>query len=150
MLNYLLSYMDDNLDSERRNLLKRMDKKGDTVLHLATRRNRLDLVTQLLEFEPGLSYSLNAHKETAVCVAVKLGFRPVVEELVDRSPESIEIASENGKNILHLAVELSQVKILKFLVKKKVDLSQLINQPEEAKEDTPLHIAARWKNVHVS
>lgn len=94
LLNYFLTYDKKNCNSEtkkrdwenkKRDLLKEMDGQGNTVLHLAARRNHRDMVTRLLQFEPGLSYFQNHDKETAVCIAVKLGFRPVVEELVDRS-----------------------------------------------------------------
>ncbi|GLJ05936.1 hypothetical protein SUGI_0028600 [Cryptomeria japonica] len=135
--------------SEFIDIITKRDKKGDTALHVAVRKNRLDLVKQLVQLGASLSQCesrldlvklsvpldaylcdcVNNEGKTPLKLAVSLGFREAVEFLFSRT-----------SNALHYIVELNQVKHVQFIIDQKVDLSELINksyQPTDGGEQHP-------------
>eukprot|EP01018_Ginkgo_biloba_P008591 Gb_26480 [translate_table: standard] len=124
------------------------DKYGNTALHLAVCGDHFHIVKRLLKLDPGRwCYSLNKNEESPLHIAVKLGFLETAKLIIKYKPDCIEVRSKDGKNIVHLATETSQVNILKYLVK-NVDVSELINQ-QDGDGNTPLHIAANMKSSQI-
>ncbi|GLJ51103.1 hypothetical protein SUGI_1087830 [Cryptomeria japonica] len=101
------------------------DKRGDTALHLAVWKYRVDLVKVLLD----LSLP-NKKGESPLCIAVKFGFLDVVKELIDPDPETTTkrlLKPEAAQNLC------------------KRDKETVKSQPI-VEGDTSLHIAAKNKN----
>ncbi|GLJ51096.1 hypothetical protein SUGI_1087750 [Cryptomeria japonica] len=122
-----------------RQFINEMDNRGDTALHLAVWKYRLDLVTLLLDGKADCKADLsvkNNRGETPLCVAVKFGSLDVVKKLIDHEPEAVQKLCKDVK-ILHLAVNLNRANIVGFLIKKSVViknsgiLRELINQRAE-------------------
>ncbi|XP_057867247.2 ankyrin repeat-containing protein NPR4 [Cryptomeria japonica] len=113
-------------DADLINIIKEGDRNGETALHLAVRKTRVDLVKQLVELDANLCDCANKEGETPLKLAVSLVFKGAVEFLVTRT-----------SNALHYIVELNQVKLVEYLIKKGVKLSKLINQPYQPATNPP-------------
>ncbi|GLJ34658.1 hypothetical protein SUGI_0697060 [Cryptomeria japonica] len=128
-------------------LIQEKYEDGDTALHVATRRSYLHIMSQLIKFQPELCYWVNDNEETPLYMAVKLGHLEAVKMLVKERPDAVEIRNCCGMNVLHLAVQFSQMRIADYL-REVVGLSELVNQGLES-GDTPLHIAAKNKSIRM-
>ncbi|GLJ05932.1 hypothetical protein SUGI_0028480 [Cryptomeria japonica] len=162
-------------DSDLIKTLRKPDKKGDTALHLAVRKQNVDLVKQLVDLDASSCECANKEGETPLKLAVSLGFKEAAELLITHTP-----------NALHYVVKLNQVRLIQFFIEEKINMSKVINQhyqpspspltntqpsneaeqhPKEERSltkantqndqptvqlgDTPLHIAARNKFEHM-
>ncbi|GLJ34668.1 hypothetical protein SUGI_0697330 [Cryptomeria japonica] len=153
-------------------LIKMKYEHDDTALHVAARIHYVHIMRKLIQSEPRLCYWVNGNQETPIFVAAKLGHLEAVKELIKERPDAVEIPSRCGMNVLHIAAQVSQVRIIDYL-NQKVGLSDLVNKglekpPEEkslqggenpgpatkldhfsqiSEGDTPLHIAVRNKKL---
>ncbi|XP_057839489.1 protein VAPYRIN-like isoform X2 [Cryptomeria japonica] len=121
------------IHAELPELIKKADNQGNTALHLALRndreelvKDRVDLMKQMAELDVNLCDCANNEGETPLKLAVCLGFEEAVVFLITRT-----------SNALHYIVELNQVKLIGNLIKRKVDLSELINQPYQPATNSP-------------
>lgn len=106
------------------------DIRGDTALHLAVWKYRVDLVEVLLDDCKADLKVRNNKRETPLCIAVKFGFLDVVKKFIDRQRETVEQLCKEQK-ILHLAVKLNRFKIVQCLTEEDEIIKQLINQRAE-------------------
>ncbi|XP_059075685.1 ankyrin repeat-containing protein At5g02620 isoform X2 [Cryptomeria japonica] len=114
---------------DREELLNVKDQHGNTALHIAVGRNYVHIIRQLIEFQPDLCYCTNDDRETPICIAAKLGHLEALKELIESKPDAVKEPNNCGMNVLHLAAQVSQVRIVDYLNKaEKVDLSELVNQ----------------------
>ncbi|XP_059068766.1 ankyrin repeat-containing protein NPR4-like [Cryptomeria japonica] len=121
------------------------DKRGDTALHLAVWKYRVDLVKVLLD----LSLP-NKKGESPLCIAVKFGFLDVVKELIDPDPET------TTKRLLKPEAAQNLCKDKNVKLSKSLSTNASDNEGKRDKEtvksqpivegDTSLHIAAKNKN----
>ncbi|GLJ34655.1 hypothetical protein SUGI_0697030 [Cryptomeria japonica] len=116
--------------SNAKDLIQEKYKQGDTILHIAVERNDVDIIRRLIRIEPQLCYSVNDKEETPLCVAVKLGHREAVQELIEGRPDAVEISARRGMNVLHFAAQVSQVRIVDYL-NEKLGLLYLVNKGVE-------------------
>ncbi|XP_057839486.2 uncharacterized protein LOC131049449 [Cryptomeria japonica] len=151
------------LEAKVRDIIRNTDNKGGTPLDLAARKYRVDLVKHLVDLDTNMCDCEDKKGETPLKMAIRMGFKEAVKLLINLT-----------SNALHLVVELNQVKLVEFLIKENVHLSNHINQPYQhphgkglanknkaenednqnaqpivRQGDTPLHIAARNKYEHV-
>ncbi|GLJ51105.1 hypothetical protein SUGI_1087850 [Cryptomeria japonica] len=126
----------------QQNITDKRDKQGDTALHLAVWKYRVDLVKVLLDNCKADLNLTNNKGETPLCIAVKFGFPDVVKKMIDRELETVKMLCKEKKILLH-AVKLNRVKIVEFLIKKSAVvkksgiLRELINQRVEDCDTKP-------------
>ncbi|GLJ34665.1 hypothetical protein SUGI_0697270 [Cryptomeria japonica] len=125
---------------EARELIQVKYTDGDTALHVATGRSYVHIIRQLVEFQPQLCYWVNDNQETPLCMAAKLGYLEAVKELIKWRPDAVETPNIYGMNVLHLAAQVSQVRIVDYL-NRKVCLSDIVNQGVEKCPYINNHIA---------
>ncbi|KAF8412556.1 hypothetical protein HHK36_000524 [Tetracentron sinense] len=80
--------------------------------------------------------------EDPLLKATKLGITEVVVNILEEFPEAIELLDENGKNILHLAVENRHTGVFEFLKSKKFPISRMVSDVDK-EGNTALHLAAK-------
>ncbi|XP_059067937.1 ankyrin repeat-containing protein At5g02620-like [Cryptomeria japonica] len=110
-----------------KDLIHEKYKDGDTALHIAVGRNDVHIIKRLLEIEPQLCYYVNNNKESPLCIAAKLGHLEALKVLIKTRPDAIEIPNSCGMNVLHLAAQVRQVRIVDYL-RETVALSELVNR----------------------
>ncbi|GLJ34649.1 hypothetical protein SUGI_0696920 [Cryptomeria japonica] len=171
LVHHILELDKSGKSNYARQLIQERDEYGNTALHIAVGSNYKDIIKKLIDFEPKLCYWVNDSQETPLCVAAKLGHLEAVKKLIKKRPDAVEIRNSCGMNVLHLAAQVNQARIVDWL-NERVGLSYLVNQgldnpPEEksggnadpsekndpfseiSRGDTPLHIAARKRSLNM-
>lgn len=88
--------------------------KGDTALHVVTRKRQLDWVGFLLN--NGASPSIpDANGDTALHVAARIGFEQAAEYMIKLGAR-VDAANRGGETPLSLAVQASQPRIVELLL----------------------------------
>ncbi|XP_058085424.1 ankyrin repeat-containing protein ITN1-like [Magnolia sinica] len=80
-------------------------------------------------------------KETPILVAAKNGVKEMVEKIIEKFPVAIQDISEDGKNIVLLAVENRQPHVYKFLLD-KYTWNESLFQHLDHEGNSALHLAA--------
>ncbi|CAK9188038.1 unnamed protein product [Ilex paraguariensis] len=96
-----------------------------------------------LFFGLGELYGISLH------VAARRGRVGVMKEILDASPEEVELVNQRGENCLHIAVLYNQERAVRFLVDwlaKNRDYDHLIDG-KDSDGKTPLHLAVSRKQI---
>ncbi|GLJ59596.1 hypothetical protein SUGI_1515420 [Cryptomeria japonica] len=105
-------------------LLNVKDQHGNAPLDIAVRINYVHIIRQLTEEKVweklcGIwkkhCVCTNEDGETPICMGAKLGHREAVKELIEIRPDAVEIPNSCGMNVLHLAAQVSQMRIVDYL-----------------------------------
>ncbi|GLJ34674.1 hypothetical protein SUGI_0697420 [Cryptomeria japonica] len=77
----------------------------------------------------------------------KLGHLEAVQELIKGRPDAVEMRNSCGMNVLHLAAQVNQVRIVDCL-NERVGLSELVNQGlEKPPEEKPLQSGGNTEDI---
>ena len=88
--------------------------KGDTALHIVTRKRQLDWVGYLLN--NGANPSIpDAKGDTALHIAARIGFEQAAEYMIDRGAR-VDATNRGGETPLALAVQAKQPRIVEMLL----------------------------------
>ncbi|KAF2309502.1 hypothetical protein GH714_003378 [Hevea brasiliensis] len=106
-----------------RDLLRKVNKKKETALHVAARNGRsLGVVKAILSKEdPHFTYSANDSGETPLCLAVDNTCTNIVAELLNNpNSQSLEYGGPDDDTVLHMAVERWDTEVVRMLLEKQV------------------------------
>ncbi|KAI3959416.1 hypothetical protein MKW98_019006 [Papaver atlanticum] len=109
---------------KRRELAMKKDSYGFTPLHLASARQCLSMVKQLLEYaefvDPDINVCMLQDNEgrTPLHLAATKDRINIMKELIDKKPEAIHFKNGRNETILHLCVKHDSLNALKLLVEK--------------------------------
>ncbi|KAM7485246.1 hypothetical protein LguiA_001255 [Lonicera macranthoides] len=123
-------------------LSKEADLCGWTTLHYAAHLGNLQIVRKLLDWDRSLAY-ITADKDdnkTALHIATSRGHIDIMEDIMFRCPDCWEMFNSKGQNIIHIAVENEQNKVIQFILIQPY-LDSLVNQKDN-NGNTPLHLLA--------
>ncbi|KAJ1692480.1 hypothetical protein LUZ63_009178 [Rhynchospora breviuscula] len=122
----LLEPANNTSDVERGKPLKEMllkvDKRGDNALHHAIRHGFEHIAVQLLTLEPKLSEKTNKVAESPMHMAARKGHFRVVEALLQIKNSAN--SGPRGFSALHGAVEMGHADITELLLKKRPNLAR--------------------------
>ncbi|KAF2309468.1 hypothetical protein GH714_002837 [Hevea brasiliensis] len=125
-----------------REMLRKVNKKGETALHVAARNGRsLGIVKAILSKEdPQFTYSANNDGETPLYLAFDNTWTNIVAELLNNpNSQSLDYRSrERGDTVLHTAVKRWDTEIVCMLLEKQSSLAKI----GDVIGMTPLHYAA--------
>ncbi|KAJ6803563.1 ankyrin repeat-containing protein ITN1-like [Iris pallida] len=125
--------------------LRRKNRSGYDVLHVAAREGHLAIVQVLLNHDRTLSKTIGPSNATPLISAATRGHIDVVNELLARDSDLIELAKANGKNALHFAARQGHVEIVKALLNKDPQLARRTDK----KGQTALHMAVKGTSSDV-
>jgi uncharacterized protein len=113
--------------------------KGDTALHIATRKRELDWVGYLLKkgADPNIG---DAKGDTPLIVAARIGFEEAADYMI-RLGAKVDLANRRGETALIIAVQQRQPRTIELLLKAganpdKADHSAGYSARDYAKRDT--------------
>ncbi|KAH9316371.1 hypothetical protein KI387_024998, partial [Taxus chinensis] len=109
---------------QRRDLLQQVDDCGRTPLHMAAlipvatpptftfpwdkskyEKHIRQVGKMLLDEDESLCYRVDIYEQSPLHIAAKEGNAALVEEILNRPNDCVQMVDENGRNALHLAVE---------------------------------------------
>jgi len=118
------------------NMNKDIEKDGITPIYIASQNGFFDIVRLLVE--RGANFEKPTDGWYPIQMACNNGHINVVNYLLDKGANpSINNSEEGNYNILHIAVEKNDIKMVKFLLNKRRDLNV------KAKGMSILHMASR-------
>ncbi|KAF2309473.1 hypothetical protein GH714_003076 [Hevea brasiliensis] len=129
-----------------REMLRKVNKKKETALHVAARSGRsLGVVKAILSKEdPQFTYRVNNDKETPLYLAVDNTCTNIVAELLNNpNSQSLDYGGPNAETVLHKAVRRWDTvdflsKVVCMLLEKQSSLAKELDEHGR----TPLHYAA--------
>ncbi|KAF3336173.1 Ankyrin-3 [Carex littledalei] len=133
---------------------KETDETGRTPLHFVALIGDYDIAKLLLDKDPSLAYIPDSGRSFPIHTAVRMGHVKMIRLLLQWCPDPCQLLDENGKNILHIAVEAETTDILyRSLIypndrlttsySKKM-FTRMANTMDN-KGNTPLHLAAEYE-----
>ncbi|KAI7981785.1 Protein ACCELERATED CELL DEATH 6 [Camellia lanceoleosa] len=102
-------------------LIKERDEYGWIPLHYAARYGNKDGVKRILEDDKSVAYITTdeeGDEMTALHIAAAHGNVDVMEELLLYCPDCWEMVNGKGQNVVHIAVEMEQKAVTKYILKK--------------------------------
>ncbi|KAJ9141384.1 hypothetical protein P3X46_031926 [Hevea brasiliensis] len=127
-----------------REMLRKVNKKGETALHVAARNGRsLGVLKAILSKEdPQFAYPVNKDKKSPLYLAVDSTCTKIVAELLN-NPNSQSLDYDRrygdyGETVLHTAVRRWDTEIVRMLLEKQSSLAK----KEDKRGKIPLHYAA--------
>ncbi|KAI7993432.1 Protein ACCELERATED CELL DEATH 6 [Camellia lanceoleosa] len=141
-----------HLLKKKPDLIKKTDDYGWIPLHYAARYGNEIGVSEILKIDKSVAYITTDEKDdekTALHIAAAQGNVCVMEELLSQCPDCWEIVNSKGQNILHIALDMEQKKVIKCILE-KAWIIHLINQ-KDIEGNTPLHLfpTVFWDNMLV-
>ncbi|XP_021662270.2 protein ACCELERATED CELL DEATH 6 isoform X2 [Hevea brasiliensis] len=127
-----------------REMLRKVNEKGETALHVAARNGRsLGVLKAILSKEdPQFAYPVNNLGESPLYLAVDSTCTKIVAELLNNpNSQSLEYDRLYGRydeTVLHTAVRRWDTEIVRMLLEKQSSLAK----KEDGRGKTPLHYAA--------
>jgi ankyrin repeat protein len=115
---------------------------GKTALYLATEKNKINIVKDLLAQGADVNVQTNYDKTTALHIAIREGRIEIVKELIAKIT-NINVKDANNQTPLFIACGNGHTKIVEFLLEKNPDLTlnDAIISPS-IKNCNPLYIAS--------
>ena len=87
-------------------------------------------------------YSYIRSKETTLFLATMSGIPEIVEEILKKYPQAIEHYNDQGRNILHVAINYRQIEIFDMVVKMEMPARRLL-RATDAKGNSILHMVGK-------
>ncbi|KAL6843592.1 hypothetical protein ACP4OV_026654 [Aristida adscensionis] len=119
-----------------------LNHRNESPLHMAAREGLFQVVRRIVEqswvqprYVPAVSVS-----GTALHQAVLGGYTKIVEILIERYPELLELTDSNGNNALHYAAQKNHRRTVDLLLNKRTALAYKPNRERQS----PLHVAAHY------
>ncbi|TYK18441.1 ankyrin repeat-containing protein [Cucumis melo var. makuwa] len=131
----------------RKEMITKGDDLGMTPLHYAAFYGRTDVVESFVRCCSDAIHLTNKEGQTALHLAAYNGCVNVLQQLVLFRHDCYNMVDEKGRTALHAAVLGKQKEAVEFILKTP-RLERLINK-SDTDGDTPLHLAARFKFVHI-
>ncbi|KAL1804396.1 hypothetical protein ACET3Z_033043 [Daucus carota] len=130
---------------KERGLIKKADSYGWTAFHYAAHNDLYSIVKDLVAADKSVGYLTDLyHGKTALHVAAYQGNYIVMHKLVQYFPDSLQTVDWQGRNILHIAAEQDQKKVINFIMSLNYkELNKLMNR-RDREGNTPLHLVARF------
>ncbi|XP_046365631.2 ankyrin repeat domain-containing protein 17-like [Haliotis rufescens] len=113
------------------------DKRGDNLLHFASREGHEEVVKFVLSQDMVSINSRGWKKITPAMTAAEKGHKEVVELLVSKGAD-VSFSDKRGNNLLHLASQGGQVEVVKYVL----SLGRLSINSRGWKKMTPVMLAA--------
>ncbi|XP_071111355.1 serine/threonine-protein phosphatase 6 regulatory ankyrin repeat subunit C-like [Haliotis cracherodii] len=99
--------------------LSLLNKKGSNILHLVCQWGELEVVKYILLQNTVEINSRGYKKRTPMMWAAVKGHKEVVELLVNKGADA-SLVDKRGNNILHLACQMGQMEVVKYIVSKVI------------------------------
>ena len=125
--------------------LEQVTRRGNSVLHVAAKSGKLQIMKKVLDSQPSLLYMENCKGNTALHIAASLGHFDMTKRLISCAKDQ-EAAVKNlllrkrnlEKNTaLHEAIRNDHYDIVEFLIREDPELASLTNNASES----PLFLA---------
>ncbi|KAM7466006.1 hypothetical protein LguiB_013568 [Lonicera macranthoides] len=126
----------------KKTIVKETDSNGQTPLHYAAYFGFSSIASQLLCLEPSTAYIVaKDYSETALHIAAIRGHISVMKQILLACPDSCSMVDIYGRNMLHLAIENNQKKVVEHIIEECPVISSLINR-KDVEGNTPSHLMA--------
>ncbi|XP_039170258.1 ankyrin repeat-containing protein NPR4-like [Eucalyptus grandis] len=121
-------------------MINKADDNGRTALHFAAKAGEKDIATRLLLTDPSSAYTKErTHGRTPLLEAASSGHLHVLREILEHCPDTVEVADDEGRNVVHLALKCGPKHSKAVL--RLPELVRLVNEVDRF-GNTPLHVAA--------
>ncbi|XP_039170255.1 protein ACCELERATED CELL DEATH 6 [Eucalyptus grandis] len=121
-------------------MINKADDNGRTALHFAAKAGEKDIATRLLLTDPSSAYTKErTHGRTPLLEATSSGHLHVLGEILEHCPDTVEVADDEGRNVVHLALKCGPKHSKAVL--RLPELVRLVNEADRF-GNTPLHVAA--------
>ncbi|KAF3601793.1 hypothetical protein F2Q69_00038644 [Brassica cretica] len=127
--------------SSRESIAKK-NRSGYDPLHIAAIQA---IVEVLLDHDSTLSHTFGPSNATPLVSAAMRGHTEVVNQLLSKAGNLLEISRSNHKNALHLAARQGHVDVIKALLVKDPHLARRVDK----KGQTALHMAVKGQSSEV-
>ncbi|CAO2824477.1 unnamed protein product [Amaranthus hypochondriacus] len=137
-------------DGFSKEILEWVNKEGDTVLHIALQKNQQEMGEFLVgEYCIGKAcYMMNKEKVCPLYLGIKLGYWELVRNIISytsQNKEASEKALLQGMSVVHAAIEVNNIEILKELLRNNRNLIESLDEEGWS----PLSYAAFKGNLEV-
>ena len=137
----------DSVMSEGPHRIKDRDSKGMTPLSYAAYIGYLEGVRYLLNKFADYMYESDRNGFFPIHTASSRGHIKIVQEFIQRCPDSVELLNHQDRNILHVAAMSGKAKVVDYMLKMP-ELEMLINEKDED-GNTSLHLASKGRHPKV-
>ncbi|XP_029120243.1 uncharacterized protein [Elaeis guineensis] len=124
-----------------------LNSMKESPLHIAAREGLVSIVNEILQqpwVETMEEMELEAGTGSPLHQAVLGGHDSIVETLLSKRSDLLEVTDSYGDNALHYAAQKDNAKIVEMLLKEKPSLVYAINSMKRS----PLHTAADYGSTH--
>ncbi|KAK3424198.1 hypothetical protein EUGRSUZ_F00992 [Eucalyptus grandis] len=121
-------------------MINKADDNGRTALHFAAKAGEKDIATRLLLTNRSSAYTKErTHGRTPLLEAASSGHLHVLREILEHCPDTVEVADDEGRNVVHLTLNCGPKHSKAVL--RLPELVRLVNEADLF-GNTPLHVAA--------
>ncbi|TKW07232.1 hypothetical protein SEVIR_7G294500v4 [Setaria viridis] len=114
---------------------------GESPLEIAAREGLVLVVERIVKHPWAQQVSVNHHvRGTALHQAVLARHIRILEILLEKRPELIDLTDSNGNNALHYAAKKNHARAVDILLNKRMNLAYKSNHEQQS----PLHVAAHY------